>query len=221
MNESGLTQETIDSFRPGYTGEGKRGLVDYLNGKGYLDDVIIEAGLAKKNDEDGIEDTFQNRVIIPVIDDENRVIGFSGRSVDDECMSKYLNTRKNVVFDSSSNVFGLDHAKNSSANYMILCEGYMDVMALHQAGYDMAVKPLGLEFTTEHANLIKKYKQDVIIAYDNDKYGRNAASVVKDILDKEGLRGIQIDLSPYSDPLEYITKAGKTAFEGLLKTVTS
>ena len=114
LKRLGLTEETIDRFRLGYAGDGKRGLVDHLKVKGYLEDQIIEAGLAHVAEDNSVEDTFRNRIIIPIIDDEYRVIGFSGRVVDDG-MPKYLNSRETMVFDKSRSLFGLDHVKDSAA----------------------------------------------------------------------------------------------------------
>ncbi len=218
LKRLGLTEETIDKFRLGYTGGGKRGLVDHLKDKGYLDDQIIEAGLAEVSEGNTIEDLFQNRIIIPIIDDEYRVIGFSGRVVDGG-MPKYLNSRETMVFDKSRSLFGLDHLKDSAAQYIILSEGYLDVMALHQAGYDMATASLGISFTVNHARLLKKYAQDVIICFDTDEFGNKQAEEVLTILGQSGIKAKRLDLSPYKDPQEYITKEGGTAFGELLRTV--
>ncbi len=218
LKRSGLTEETIDRFRLGYAGEGKRGLVDHLKDKGYLDDRIIEAGLADTAENKGVEDTFQDRIIIPIIDDEYRVIGFSGRVVD-RGMPKYLNSRETIVFDKSRSLFGLDHVKDSAAQYIILSEGYLDVMALHQAGYDMAAASLGTSFTLNHAELLKKYTKDVIICFDNDEFGNKKAEKALAILGQAGIKAKKLNLSPYKDPLGYITKEGGTAFGELLRTV--
>ncbi len=218
LKRLGLTEETIDRFRLGYTGRGKRGLVDHLKDKGYLDDQIIEAGLADMDENNGVEDTFQDRIIIPIIDDEYRVIGFSGRVVD-RGMPKYLNSRETMVFDKSRSLFGLDHVKDSAAQYIILSEGYLDVMVLHQAGYDMAAASLGTSFTLNHAELLKKYAQDVIICFDTDEFGSKQAEEVIAILGQSGIKAKRLDLSPYQDALEYITKEGGTAFGELLRTV--
>ena len=214
----GLTEETIDRFRLGYTGKDPKGLVSHLKNLGYLDNQIIEAGLAEISEGDTVEDIFQNRVIIPIIDDEYRVIGFSGRAVNDD-KPIYLNTCETPVFDKKESLFGLDHVKDSAAQYIILCEGYMDVMAMHQAGFDMAVASLGIGFTPEHAKRVKKYAHDVIICYDCDEAGRNAASNVSSILNEVGITVKQIDLSPHRDPSEFISKEGGTAFGELLRSV--
>lgn len=218
LKRLGLTEETIDRFRLGYAGDGKRGLVDHLKVKGYLEDQIIEAGLAHVAEDNSVEDTFRNRIIIPIIDDEYRVIGFSGR-VADGGMPKYLNSRETMVFDKSRSLFGLDHVKDSAAQYIILSEDYLDVMALHQAGYDMATASLGISFTVNHAGLLKKYAQDVIICFDMDESGNKQAEEVLTILGQSGIKAKRLDLSPYKDPQEYITKEGGTAFGELLRTV--
>lgn len=218
LKRLGFTEETIDRFGLGYTGESIRGLVDHLKDKGYLDDQIIEAGLADKTSGDIIEDKFQNRIMIPIIDDDYRVIGFSGRAIDDS-MPKYLNSSETMIFHKNSSLFGIDHVKDSAAQYIILCEGFVDVMALHQAGYDMAAASLGTSFTLNHAELLKKYAQDVIICFETDEFGSKQADEVLTILRQSGIEAKRLDLSPYRDPQEYITKKGGTAFGELLRTV--
>ena len=163
-------------------------------------------------------DVVFRRIIIPIIDDECRVIGFSGRVVD-RGMPKYLNSRETMVFDKSRSLFGLDHVKDKAAQYIILCEGCMDVMALHQAGFDMAVMPLGVRFTLEQAKIIKGYAHDVMVCYDSDESGKIAASNTATILSEAGMSVKQIDMSPHMDPQEYIAIEGGTAFGELLRTV--
>ena len=141
LKELGLTEETSDRFKLGYSGSAPQGLINHLKDRGYLDAQIIEAGLADTDERGAIEDIFQNRVIIPIVDDEYRVIGFSGKSVNNDSPI-YLNTRETSVFDKSRSLFGLDHVKDSEAQYIILCEGFVDVMILQQVGYDMYVKLL-------------------------------------------------------------------------------
>ena len=214
-----LTDETIDRFRLGYTGEGKSGLVEHLKDKGYLDDQIIEAGLAILTIHNSVEDTFRDRIIIPIMDDEYRVIGFSGRLID-RGSPKYLIPRETLVFDKRRSLFGLDHAKDSTAQYIILSEGFFDVIMLHQAGYDMAVAPLlGTRFNLDHAVILKKYAQEVIICYDSDEFGSKEAEKVIAILGQSGIKAKRVDLSPYQDVFEYITKEGGKAFGEMLRTV--
>ncbi len=218
LKSIGLTEETVDRFRLGYTGESKRGLVDHLRVKGYLDDQIIEAGLADKTSGNIIEDKFQTRIMIPIIDDEYRVIGFSGRTVNDG-MPKYLNSSETVLFHKNCSLFGIDHVKDSAAQYIILCEGYMDVMALRWAGFDMGVASPGTDISVEHAELLKKYTKDVIICFDDDEFGNKKAEKALAILGQAGIKAKKLNLYPYKDPLGYITKEGGTAFGELLRTV--
>ena len=218
LKRIGLTKEIIDRFRLGYTGDGKTGLVDHLKDKGYLDDRIIEAGLADIASAGIIEDRFRNRIMIPIIDDEYRVIGFSGRAADDG-MPKYINTPETMVFHKNSSLFGIDHVKDSAAQYIILCEGYMDVMALHGAGFDMAVASPGADISEDHAELLKKYTKDAIICFDNDEFGNKKAEKALVILEQAEIKAKRLNLSPYKDPLEYATKEGGTAFGELLRMV--
>lgn len=207
-----ISEETITNFRLGYTGTAERGLTDHLNSLGYSDDRIIEAGLAKKDENNEVIDVFQNRLIIPIIDDENRVIGFSGRTLGKEGPI-YLNSRSTDVFDKSKNLFGLNIAKDASADYMILCEGFVDVISLNQAGFDMATSALGIEFTADQANLLKKYTSKVLVCFDTDDVGNKGADSAISTIIESGMKGIKIDLSPFKDPMDMITKEGADAFK--------
>ena len=218
FKELDLTGETFDRFRLGYAGEDQRGLVNHLKEMGYPDEQIIESGLADTIADGLIEDRFRNRIIIPIIDEEHRVIGFSGRAVVDG-MPKYLISRETLIFHKNSSLFGIDHAKDTAAQYIILCEGYLDVMALRWAGFDMAVASPGTDISEEHAELLKKYTGDVIICFDNDEFGNKKAEKALAILEQAGINAEILNLSPYRDPLEYIGKEGGDAFGELLKTV--
>ena len=206
-----ISEETIARFRLGYTGTSERGLTNHLNSLGYSNDQIIEAGLARMDENDETKDVFQNRLIIPIIDDENRVIGFSGRSLEN-VSPIYLNSRSTDVFDKSKNLFGLNIAKDASADYMILCEGFTDVISLSQAGFDMATATLGVEFTADQANLLKKYTSKVLVCFDSDDIGNKGADSAIGILVENGIKGLKIDLSPFKDPMDMITKEGADAF---------
>lgn len=211
LNKFNISEETISRFRLGYAGTSERGLTNHLKSLGYSDDQIIEPGLAEKDENNKTKDVFQNRLIIPIIDDENRVVGFSGRSLGKEGPI-YLNSRSTDVFDKSKNLFGLNNAKDTSADYMILCEGFMDVISLSQAGFDMATATLGVEFTADQANLLKKYTSKVLVCFDTDDIGNKGADSVISILIENGIKGLKIDLSPFKDPMDMIAKEGADAF---------
>ena len=219
LNGAGLSEDTINQFRLGYTGKERRGVVSYLNNLGYRNEQILEAGLAD-NAERGVEDKFINRIMIPIKDDEYRVIGFLGIRIVD-VSSIYLISQDNSILEKNRNLFGLDHIRESNEQFVILCEGVFDAMVMNQAGYGMAVSLLGAGFTMEHAKQIKKYTQNVIVCFDRDEYGKKEAERVIGILNQAEITARNLDLSPYRDSLEYISKKGGTAFGRQLKTVLS
>lgn len=211
FRERGLSDETMHRFGLGYApmdGE----LVRYLREKGYSDALILEAGLAVHDEQRGMRDKFWNRVIFPIQDARGRVIGFGGRVMGDG-KPKYLNSPETPVFSKRNNLFGLNFAKNARAGYFILCEGNMDVIAMHQAGFTMAVASLGTAFTEEQARILKRYTDVVLLAYDSDEAGTKAALKAIQILGDAGIRGRVIDLRPKKDPDEFITAFGADAFE--------
>ena len=219
LNGAGLSEDTINQFRLGYTGKERRGVVSYLNNLGYRNEQILEAGLAD-NAERGVEDKFINRIMIPIKDDEYRVIGFLGRRIVD-VSSIYLISQDNSILEKNRNLFGLDHIRESNEQFVIICEGIFDVMVMNQAGFDMAVSLLGTRFTLKHAKQIKKYTQNVIICFDTDEYGKKEAERVIGILNQAEITARSMDLSPYQDSLEYISKEGGTAFGTQLKIALS
>ena len=211
LEKNNISEATAERFRLGYAGKSENGLARHLNSLGYSDDMIVEAGLALADDNNNVSDFFQNRLIIPIIDDENRVIGFSGRSLEKEGPI-YLNSCLTDVFDKCKNLFGLNIAKDASADYMILCEGFMDVISLNQAGFDMAIATLGVEFTADQAKLLKKYTSKVLVCFDTDDVGKKGADSAISTIVENGMKGMKIDLSPYKDPMDLITKEGADAF---------
>ena len=211
FNKIKTTMDNVKRFRLGYAKTAEKGLLDHLKSLGYSDDRIIDAGLAERNEDGETKDVFRNRLIIPVIDDEDRVIGFSGRSLDEEDPI-YLNSRSTDVFDKSKSLFGLNIAKDASADYMVLCEGYMDVITLNQAGFDMAIATLGVKFTVDQANLLKKYTNKVFVCFDTDDVGNKGADSAISIIIENGMKGLKIDLSPFKDPMDMITKESADAF---------
>ncbi|MBR4529490.1 MAG: DNA primase [Lachnospiraceae bacterium] len=212
----GLTNETIRHFGLGFADMGGNKLLAHLRGQGYTDAQIIEAGLAAHDEKRGAYDKFWNRVMFPIMDASNRVIGFGGR-VMGEGKPKYLNSPETPVFDKGRNLYGLNYAKNARAGHVILCEGYMDVIAMHQAGFTQAMASLGTAFTSMQANLLKRYTEEVILSYDSDEAGIKAALRAIGILREAGLRGRVLDLTPYKDPDEFIRAEGAEEFGNRLK----
>lgn len=208
----GLTDETINKFGLGFSCVTSNDLVKYLESKGYPDDLIKEAALATFNEKYGMSDLFWNRVMYPIQDINHRVIGFGGRVMSD-AKPKYLNSPESPVFDKSRNLYGLNFARTSRKNHFILCEGYMDVIAMHQAGFTEAVASLGTAFTSGQANILRRYTDSVYLAYDSDGAGTTAALRAIGILRDVGLTGKVINLKPYKDPDEFIKNLGKEEFQ--------
>ncbi|MBA4686871.1 MAG: DNA primase [Candidatus Galacturonibacter soehngenii] len=207
-----LTDETMKRFGLGYSSKYSNNLYQYFKNKGYSDEILKQTGLFNIDEKKGVYDKFWNRVIFPIMDVNNRVIGFGGRVMGDGG-PKYLNSPETKVFDKSRNLYGLNFARTSRKNHLLLCEGYMDVIALHQAGFTNAVASLGTAFTQGHANLIKRYTDQVYITYDSDGAGRNAAVRAIPILKDVGITVKIINMQPYKDPDEFIKNLGKEAFE--------
>ena len=207
-----LSEETIKKFGLGFANKTSNDLTLYLKKKGYTDEQIIQAGLATADERYGIHDKFWNRVIFPIMDINHRAIGFGGR-VMGEGNPKYLNSPETPVFDKSRNLYGLNFARTARKNNIILCEGYMDVIALHQAGFNQAVASLGTAFTAGQANLLRRYTENVLLSYDSDGAGTSAALRAIGILREVGLTAKIIDLKPYKDPDEFIKNLGAEAFQ--------
>ena len=207
-----LSDETMRKFGLGYTGRSGAGLIRHLKQKGFEDRLIIEAGLGSHNERTGLVSPFWNRVMYPIQDIHNRVIGFGGR-VMGEGEPKYLNSQETPVLDKRRNLYGLNFARTARSGNIILCEGYMDVIALHQAGFTQAVASLGTAFTAEQAVLLKRYTDKVLLAYDSDGAGVKAALRGIGILREAGLSGKIINMQPCKDPDEFIKKNGRDAFQ--------
>ncbi len=207
-----LTDETMKKFGLGYADGAKSDVTAYLRSKNYSDDLIKESGLTGFDEKRGMHDKFWNRVMFPIQDSNHRVIGFGGRVMGD-AKPKYLNSPETMIFDKSRNLYGLNFARTSRKGNMILCEGYMDVIAMHQAGFTQAVASLGTAFTSGQASLLKRYTEDVLLAYDSDGAGTNAALRAIGILKESGLRGRVIDMRPYKDPDEFMKNLGAEAFQ--------
>lgn len=207
-----LSDETMHKFGLGYSGKSGATLVQYLRQKGFEDALIKEAGLANFSERSGLLSQFWNRVMFPIQDSNHRVIGFGGRVMGDG-EPKYLNSPETPVFDKRRNLYGLNFARTARTGNIILCEGYMDVIAMHQAGFTQAVASLGTAFTAEQANLLKRYTDNVLLAYDSDGAGVKAALRGIGILRDVGLTGKVINMKPYKDPDEFIKNLGKEAFQ--------
>lgn len=207
-----LSEETMKKFGLGYADGAGSDLTAYLKSKGYADELLNESGLIAFDEKRGMHDKFWNRVMFPIQDSNHRVIGFGGRVMGD-AKPKYLNSPETMIFDKSRNLYGLNFARTSRKGNIILCEGYMDVIAMHQAGFTQAVASLGTAFTVGQAGLLKRYTEDVLLAYDSDGAGVNAALRAIGILKQSGLRGKVIDMQPYKDPDEFIKNMGVDAFQ--------
>ena len=207
-----LSDETINKFGLGFANMTSNDLVKYLKSKGYDDQLLQEAGLATFDEKYGMHDKFWDRVMFPIQDINHRVIGFGGR-VMGEAKPKYLNSPETMIFDKSRNLYGLNLARTSRKNNMILCEGYMDVITMHQAGFSQAVASLGTAFTEGQAALLKRYTQEVILSYDSDGAGVTAALRAIGILKEAGLTGKVLNLEPYKDPDEFIKNKGQEEFQ--------
>lgn len=212
LKNRGLSEETIKAFGLGYSNKYSNDLYQYLKSKGYSEDHIRQAGLVSTDEKNGVYDKFWNRVMFPIMDVNSRVIGFGGRVMGDG-KPKYLNSPETPVFDKSRNLYGLNRARSAKKSYFLLCEGYMDVIALHQAGFTNAVASLGTALTSGHASLIKRYVQEVYLTYDSDEAGTRAALRGVPILKSAGISAKVIRMDPYKDPDEFIRNLGAEEFE--------
>ena len=214
LDKRRLSEETKKSFGLGYAPARGEELLAYLHKKGFSDDLIRDAGLAKADERRGTTTQFWNRVMYPIQDINHRVIGFGGRIMgDSDGGPKYLNSPETEIFDKSRNLYGMNYARASRTGNIILCEGYMDVISMHQAGFTQAVASLGTAFTPGQAGLIRKYTKDVLLAYDSDGAGVKAALRAVRILRDAGMSGKIINMTPYKDPDEFIKNLGQEVFQ--------
>ena len=211
FNERRLNRETMQSFGLGYAGQSSA-VCAYLKSKGFSDKELISSGLVNYNEKRGISDRFWNRVMFPIMDTSNRVIGFGGRVMGDG-KPKYLNSPETPIFDKGKNLYGLNIARRTRKGYMIACEGYMDVISMHQAGFTEAVASLGTAFTPDHARILKRYTDDIRLTYDSDEAGTKAALRAIPILKSAGISSRIIHLEPYKDPDEFIKNLGAEEFQ--------
>ncbi len=207
-----LSDETMQKFGLGYSNQYSDDLYRYLRKKGYDDDILKDSGLITIDEVRGGHDKFWNRAMFPIMDVHNRVIGFGGRVMGDG-EPKYLNSPETRIFDKSRNLYGLNIARTTRKNQLLLCEGYMDVIALHQAGFDNAVASLGTALTSGHANLLKRYTKEVYLTYDSDGAGVKAALRAIPILKEVGIVTKVINMRPYKDPDEFIKALGAEEYQ--------
>ena len=205
-----LSDKTINTFGLGFAPKLTGDLYRMLKEKGYDDEILKESGLFTY--EKGVREKFWNRVIFPIMDINNKVIGFGGRVMGDG-KPKYLNSPETKLFDKSKNLYGLNVARSARKNNLIICEGYMDVISMHQAGFNQAVASLGTALTPGHARLMKRYTDNVLITYDSDEAGVKAALRAIPILKEAGLSTRVINMRPYKDPDEFIKALGAEAFQ--------
>ena len=207
-----LSDETMQRFGLGYSDQYSDDLYRYLRSKGYDDQILKETGLVTIDEVRGGHDKFWNRAMFPIMDVHNRVIGFVGGVMGDG-EPKYLNSPETKIFDKSRNLYGLNIARSTRKNQLLLCEGYMDVIALHQAGFDNAVASLGTALTSGHANLLKRYTKEVYLTYDSDGAGVKAALRAIPILKEVGIVTKVINMRPYKDPDEFIKALGAEEYQ--------
>lgn len=214
----GLSLETIKRFGLGFAEDDYHKLHFYMKGLGFSDFELADAALLAQNN-NKMYDKFRNRVMFPIVDLRGNIVGFGGRTLsEDKKTPKYLNSDETQVFKKRSMLFALNYAKNSKADYFILCEGYMDVISMHQAGFDSAVASLGTSFTSEQANLISRMgKKEVILSYDSDEAGQKAASRGINLFAEAGVNARVLKMDGAKDPDEYIKKFGADAFRTLIE----
>lgn len=202
----------MKKFGLGYSDQYSDDLYRYLRSKGYEDEILKESGLVTIDERRGGYDKFWNRAMFPIMDVHNKVIGFGGRVMGDG-EPKYLNSPETPIFDKSRNLYGLNFARTTKKPQFLLCEGYMDVIALHQAGFDNAVASLGTALTAGHANLLKRYTKEVYLTYDSDGAGVKAALRAIPILKEVGITTKVINMRPHKDPDEFIKALGAEAYQ--------
>ena len=215
VQKRGLSKSILTTFGVGYAPDSWNALVDAMRKKGYTDQELRDADLVgEKNGR--IYDRFRNRIMFPIIDVRGNVIGFGGRVLDNST-PKYLNTSETVIFNKRKNLFGLNLAKKSKADYIILVEGNIDVITLHQYGFDSAVASLGTSLTEEHATLLSRYTEQVVLTYDGDEAGQRAAKRAIPMLEKVGIKVKVLQMKDAKDPDEFLHKFGPDKFKLLLE----
>ncbi|MCC6093705.1 MAG: DNA primase [Eubacterium sp.] len=216
FKERELSDETLRNFGLGFAGKSSNNLYRFLREKGYQDGILKESGLFLVDEKRGFSDKFWNRVMFPIMDANSRVIGFGGRVMGDG-KPKYLNSPETLIFDKSRNLYGLNFARRTRRKNFIICEGYMDVISMHQAGYTNAVASLGTALTTQQCQLMSRFTKQVLVIYDMDGAGVKAALRAIPMLRQAGLSTRVVNLRPHKDPDEFIKAEGAEAFEQRLE----
>ena len=217
IQKRGLSRSTVTRFGLGFAPNHWTALIDAMTAKGFTKSELLEAGLVLQHKEKGtFYDRFRNRLMFPIIDVRGNVIGFGGRVMDDST-PKYLNSPESLIFNKRRNLFALNVVKKSKSDCIILTEGYMDAIALHQYGFDCAVASLGTALTQEHADLLSKYTNEVVLTYDGDQAGQNATQRAIPMLEKTGLRVKILRMQGAKDPDEFLKKYGADRFKLLLQ----
>lgn len=212
LKDRALSDETIHRFGLGFSNKYSNDLYKYLKSKGISDELLAQSGLMNVDEKRGMYDKFWNRVIFPIMDVNGRVIGFGGRVMGDG-KPKYLNSPETKVFDKSRNLYGLHIARSARKKNILVCEGYMDVISMHQAGFTNAVASLGTALTSQHASLLRRYTEEVILTYDSDEAGVRAALRAIPLLKEAGVSTKVLSMKPYKDPDEFIKAEGAEAFQ--------
>ncbi len=220
----GLPQRTLTTFGVGYAPNTWDSLVKAMKAKGYTEQELLDAGLVTKSQKNGnLYDRFRDRLMFPIIDVRGNIIGFGGRIMgsSDPNAAKYLNSPETIIFNKRKNLFALNLAKKSKMGYLILVEGYMDAVALHQYGFDCAVASLGTALTEEHATLLTRYTNQVVLIYDGDEAGQRATKRAIPILEKAGLQVKVLKMKDAKDPDEFLHKFGADKFKVLLEDASN
>ncbi len=219
----GLTVKTIKHFGLGAAPDSWDALIHHLKEKGYTESDMLAANVIGKSERGGIYDRFRKRVMFPIINIRGNIVAFSGRAMpgEDKQAGKYVNTADTPVYKKSENLFGINFAKNVCSERVILVEGNMDVISLHQAGFENTVAPLGTAFTTEQANLLSRYTKEIVLMLDADAAGQKAVRRASELLENTGLSVRVVVVPDGKDPDEYIKKNGKERFAALLEGAVS
>ena len=224
LNKRNIPIKTINSFGLGYAPDSWNALLNHLKSLGYTENEVLECGLCVKRDSDGsYYDKFRDRVMFPIIDLRGNVIGFGGRIINDKNgdAAKYLNSPETLIFKKKENLFAMNFAKNSKEDRILIMEGYMDVISLHQKGFTNAVASLGTAFTSEQAQIIKKYKGRAVLCYDADEAGQKAALRAGGILSDAGIKTKVLTVTDAKDPDEYINLKGAEMFKSLVENAVN
>ena len=212
----GLSTQTVNRFGLGFSPNEWSALMDAMQKQGYTQKELLDAGLAVNGKKGGVYDRFRNRLMFPIIDIRGNVIGFGGRVMDDST-PKYLNSPETIIFNKRRNLFAMNVVKKSKREFIILTEGYMDAIALHQYGFDCAVASLGTSLTQEHADMLSKYTDELVLTYDGDEAGQNATQRAIPMLERTGLRVRILRMRGAKDPDEFLKKYGADRFRLLLE----